>query len=101
MSNTIELLERIGQDASLRHASQENLARALNALNASEGLKVAAASGDKSRLTQELGPKPYPMLPPNNPGHGGCDPCGDDPEGVPQHDDDEADEPNSPSNQTP
>ena len=95
MSKTIELLERIGQDASLRHASQEDLAQALDELNASEGLKVAVSSGDKSRLREELGPKHHPMQPPNNPGHGGCDPCEDDPENAPQRDDDEADEAHS------
>lgn len=99
MSNTIELLERIGQDATLRHASRDALGQALGELNASEGLKEAAASGDKSPLAQELGPKPYLMQHPNNPGHGGCDPCEDDPESVPQHDD-EADEPHSPPSQT-
>ena len=101
MSKTIELLERIGQDASLRHASREDLAQALGELNASEGMKVAAASGDKSRLIQELGPKHHPMQPPNNPGHGGCDPCEDDPESVPQRDDDEADETQLPPDRKP
>ncbi|MBE1161781.1 hypothetical protein [Dyella acidiphila] len=96
MSKTIELLERIGQDASLRHASPEDLAQVLGELNASEGLKVAAASGDKDGLIHELGPKHHPMNPPNNPGHGGCDPCEDDPDNVPQHDEDEADKAHSP-----
>jgi hypothetical protein len=91
MPMTIELLERIGQEASLRHASREDLVQALDELDASEGLKIAAASGDQDRLIEELGPKHHPMAPPNNPGHGGCDPCEDDPEKGPQHDDDEAD----------
>jgi len=95
MSNTIELLERIGQDASLRHASQENLAQALNALNASEGLKVAAASGDKSRLGEELGHKHQPVRVNHN--DGGCDPCGDDTENEPKPDGDEADKTQPPS----
>lgn len=97
MSKTIELLERIGQDASLRHASREDLAQTLGELDASEGLKVAAASGDQSGLIQELGPKHHPMLPPNNPGHGGCDPCEDDPDNAPQHDDGEADQTHLPA----
>jgi hypothetical protein len=101
MSKTIELLELIGQDASLRHASQEGLTQALDALNASEGLKVAVASGDRSRLMHELGPKHHPMQPPNNPGHGGCDPCEDDPESVPQRDDDETDETHLPPDRKP
>lgn len=95
MSNTIELLERIGQDASLRHASQENLAQALNALNASEGLKVAAASGDKSRLGEELGHKHQPVRVNHN--DGGCDPYEDDTENEPKRDDDEADKTRPPA----
>ena len=55
MLNTIELLETIGKDASLRRAPAEELARTLTGLDASEGLKRAAASGDSSYLTQELG----------------------------------------------
>lgn len=55
MTNTIELLEAIGRDASLRHASGEDLSRALSGLQASEGLKRAAISGDDSYLAQELG----------------------------------------------
>ena len=90
MSNTIELLERIGQDASLRHASQENLAQALNALNASEGLKLAAASGDKSQLGEELGHSHQPVRVNHN--DGGCDPCEDGTESEPKHDGDKADE---------
>jgi len=87
MSKTIELLERIGQDASLRHASREDLAQALGELNASEGLKVAAASGDKSRLGEELGHKKDP--PPNH-NTGGCDPFEEETENEPQHDGDDA-----------
>lgn len=55
MTNTIELLETIGLDASLRHASGEDLAQALTRLLASERLKQAAISGDSDCLTQELG----------------------------------------------
>lgn len=55
MTNTIELLETIGRDASLRHASGESLSHALNGMHASEALKQAAISGDGSHLQQELG----------------------------------------------
>lgn len=55
MSNTIELLEAIGKDASLRHASGEDLSQALSGLQASEGLKRAAISGDDGLLAKELG----------------------------------------------
>lgn len=55
MSNTIELLETIGRDASLRHASSTDLSQALNGLQASEALKQAAISGDDGHLAKELG----------------------------------------------
>lgn len=91
MSKTIELLERIGQDASLRHASQEHLAQVLDELNASEGLKAAAASGDNSRLGDELGHKHRPMQANHNPNNGGCDPDEDDTDEKPKRDGDHAD----------
>jgi hypothetical protein len=91
MSKTIELLERIGQDASLRHASQEHLAQALDALNASEGLKAAAASGDHSRLGDELGHTHRLMQANQNPNNGGCDPDEDDPGERPKRDGDHTD----------
>lgn len=55
MSNTIELLETIGSDASLRHASGDELARTLAGMHATEGLQQAAAAGDSSLLEKELG----------------------------------------------
>ncbi len=55
MTNTIELLEAIGRDASLRHASGEDLSRALSGLKATEALKLAAIAGDDRYLAQELG----------------------------------------------
>lgn len=55
MSNTIELLETIGSDASLRHASGDELARTLAGMHASEGLQRAATSGDSTLLEKELG----------------------------------------------
>ncbi|HET8554209.1 MAG TPA: hypothetical protein VFL78_05220 [Rhodanobacteraceae bacterium] len=55
MSNTIELLETIGSDASLRHASGDDLARTLAGMQATEGLQQAAAIGDSSLLEKELG----------------------------------------------
>jgi len=63
MSDTIELLETIGKDASLRRAPAEDLARALAGLNASAALKQAAASGDAGHLAEELG---YRKLQSNN-----------------------------------
>jgi len=58
MSDTIELLEAIGRDASLRHASSEELTSALLQSQASEALTAAVASGDSSLLAGELGHKP-------------------------------------------
>jgi hypothetical protein len=95
MSKTIELLELIGQDASLRHASQEDLAQALEALNASDGLKVAVASGDKSRLGEELGHKHQPVRVNHN--DGGCDPGEEDTENEPKREGDETDKTRPPS----
>jgi hypothetical protein len=55
MRDTVELLEAIGRDATLRHASPEELARVLEAAEASEGLRVLVAQGDATALTEELG----------------------------------------------
>lgn len=62
MADTIELLEAIGRDASLRHASAEELAKALEQAQASDGLTAAVATGDNKWLFNELGYKP--MEPP-------------------------------------
>ncbi len=69
MSDTIELLEAIGQNAALRHASAETLAHALEHAQASEALKAAIASGDSSRLFEELGHKPMHAPHTQGPGH--------------------------------
>ena len=55
--DTIEVLEAIGRDASLRHASPQELAAFLEQANASEGLTKAIASGDTVKLCSELGMK--------------------------------------------
>lgn len=55
MSDTIDLLDSIGKDASLRHASAADLAVLLNQTGASEVLKAAVAAGNSSLLTTELG----------------------------------------------
>ena len=76
MSDTIELLETIGQNATLRHASAEALAHALEHAQASEPLKAAIALGDSSLLFEELGHKPM-KVPHTQAGHE---------EDVPDHD---------------
>lgn len=54
MRDSVELLEMIGRDAALRHASPDVLGRALEAANASIGLQQLAVRGDISGLTKEL-----------------------------------------------
>jgi hypothetical protein len=81
MSKTIELLETIGRDASLRHASGEDLSQALAGMQASEALKKAAISGDDGHLAKELGHRDI-----KNPNHvnnnvGGGHDGGDDHDG--------------------
>lgn len=55
MTDTIELLEAIGRDASLRHASAEELTKVLEQAEATEALAAAVASGDRAHLARELG----------------------------------------------
>ena len=54
MTDTIDLLEAIGRDASLRHASTEELTTMLKQAQASEALTGAVVSGDSSQLSKEL-----------------------------------------------
>ena len=58
VSDTIELLEAIGSDASLRHASAGELSHLLEHTQASAALMAAVASGDSSQLSAEFGQKP-------------------------------------------
>lgn len=60
MSDVIELLESIGQDAALRYASADELVRALELAGASEACTSAIVSGDKLQLYAELGQSPAP-----------------------------------------
>jgi hypothetical protein len=55
MLDTIEMLEAIGRDASLRHAAANELSAFLEQQHASPALTSAAASGDSSELFAELG----------------------------------------------
>jgi hypothetical protein len=94
MANTIELLEAIGRDASLRHASGEALSQALTELHASDALMRAAISGDDNHLARELGHRDVkaPNHVNNNVG-GGHDDLDNEPGGIGQADgngDDEA-----------
>ncbi|MGF6495603.1 hypothetical protein ABIE56_003802 [Luteibacter sp. 621] len=55
MLDTVDLLESIGRDASLRRASPDVLIRVLDAANASAGLRQLVAIGDGGALAAELG----------------------------------------------
>ena len=55
MHDTVDLLEAIGRNPNLRHASPEELAKALEAAGASEGLLELVATGDSAALAKELG----------------------------------------------
>ena len=69
MMDTIDLLEAIGSDASLRYMPGDELARKLEA-EASEALKSAALSGDSAPLVVELGAqKSEPPQVTQAPGH--------------------------------
>lgn len=54
MADTIELLEMIGRDASLRRASPQALATALERVDAPRALTAAVASGEIACLGQEF-----------------------------------------------
>jgi hypothetical protein len=55
MNDSIGLLESIGKNASLRHASKKDLMHELERMHACDPLKQAAASGDAGSLRIELG----------------------------------------------
>ena len=57
MLDTIEMLEAIGSDASLRYASTVELTNVLEQAQASECLAAAVTSGDASHLAREFGIK--------------------------------------------
>lgn len=58
MTDTIDLLEAIGRDASLRHATAAELKAILERADAPEVLTTAVASGDGSTLAAALGYAP-------------------------------------------
>lgn len=55
MLNTIDMLEAIGSNASLRYASTAELTDVLKQAHASDALASAVASGDSTHLTREFG----------------------------------------------
>nr|WP_063570801.1 hypothetical protein [Luteibacter rhizovicinus] len=55
MKDTIEMLEAIGSNATLRYASAVELAIFLERAQATNALSAAVASGDAAHLERELG----------------------------------------------
>lgn len=55
MSNVIDLLERMGQDARLRHASQDEVEFALAGAQIDPGLRAAIVAKDQTKLEMLLG----------------------------------------------
>lgn len=63
MTDTIEFLETIGSDASLRYAAADELKGALEQAQASVELAKAVALGDGTPLRMELGIKRVENMP--------------------------------------
>lgn len=55
MLDTIDMLEAIGQDAMLRYAPGDELVKDPALTDASDALKAAVSTGDRSELSTELG----------------------------------------------
>ncbi|HUB91449.1 MAG TPA: hypothetical protein VMA74_17135 [Dyella sp.] len=79
MADTIEWLETIGKSAALRRAPAEELVETLELTDATDALKTAVMSGDRSWLFAELGHKSMRVQDMNGPSH----------EEEPDHDHDE------------
>jgi hypothetical protein len=55
MSEVIAFIEKMGQDAKLRHASQQDVRLALAGTGIESGVQAAILSGDESLVAQLLG----------------------------------------------
>lgn len=74
MTDTIELLDTIGSDASLRYAARDALAAALARRQASAGLLTAVAAGSSEPLREALDLRQLAqVLNTHAPGHGDDD----------------------------
>ncbi|MFK2905324.1 hypothetical protein ISP17_15280 [Dyella ginsengisoli] len=62
MHDTIDMLEAIGKDASLRYADGETLASDAALDAASDALKMAILSGQRGELWAELGAQPMQAM---------------------------------------
>ena len=58
MSNVIDFLERLGQDAELRYASSDLLAEALQSAGIDPGLRAAILGNDRLKLEALVGAEP-------------------------------------------
>jgi hypothetical protein len=58
MSNVIEFLEKMGQDASLRHASRDQILAAMMSANIDADLHAPILNADAERLENALGVQP-------------------------------------------
>lgn len=95
MRDTIELLEAIGRDASLRHATADELAAVLAQAGASASLTAAVAANDRTLLAGEFGERE--MFSPQISQSPGCEdddlpPCEGDEPPVPAGEPDDPDD---------
>ena len=58
MSNFMEFLEQMGQDAQLRYATSDELEQALNRAQIEPAVQAAVLAGDRHRLEVLLGATP-------------------------------------------
>ncbi|MCO7226885.1 hypothetical protein [Pleionea sp. CnH1-48] len=58
MSQVIKFLEKLGQDATLRHASKEQLSEEINQLDVNDELRDALQNNDAEALKKLLGSRP-------------------------------------------
>ncbi|SEN06613.1 hypothetical protein SAMN02800694_2658 [Luteibacter sp. UNCMF331Sha3.1] len=59
MGKVIEFLERVGSDATLRHADAETLAAALADTDIDDATRAALMDGDRETLHRLLGERPF------------------------------------------
>lgn len=90
MANTIELLESIGRNAALRHATGPDLEKLLDDMHASDEFKRAASTGDIEHLKLDLGDKSMGVN--QTPANGTCEE--DEEEGGKEPDQDDRDDEN-------
>jgi hypothetical protein len=84
MTDTIELLEAIGSDASLRYAQAGELQGVLEQIHASTELMTAVAVGDGASLRAELRIQQVPQTPQSPTQLPGQEPDEEDEDDVPQ-----------------